>query len=80
MKSKLILILAALALTFVSADATTKTPRSTIKVMFIEQPNGDYRLFLFGSDRALVCEEKDIKIVEQGDAVNPVVLSCDHSK
>lgn len=76
MKTKLILAL--LALTFVSADATTKTPKSTIRVMFIEQANGDYRLFLFGSDRALVCEEKDIRVVEQGDAINPVVLECKH--
>jgi len=80
MKTKLIYILAALALTFVSADATTKQPKSTIRFEYMEQANGDYRLFIFASGRALVCEEKDIKVVEQGDAVNPVVLSCDHSK
>jgi hypothetical protein len=77
---KLKLILALLALTFVSADATTKTPRSTIKVMFIEQPNGDYRLYLFGSNRSLICEEKAITVIQQGDAVSPLVISCDHSK
>lgn len=77
---KMKLILALLALTFVSADATTKQPKSTIRFEYMEQANGDYRLFLFGSDRSLVCEEKDIRVVEQGDAVNPVVLSCDHSK
>ena len=78
MKTKLLYILAALALTFVSADATTARPKSTIRVMFIEQANGDYRLFLFGSNRALICEEKPIQIVQQGDAISPLVLECNH--
>jgi hypothetical protein len=74
---KAIYFTAALLLVFASAGATTRT-RSKIEIVYQPQPNGDYRLFLFGSDRTLVCEEKPIKVVEQGDAVNPVVLECRH--
>jgi len=75
MKSKLIYILVLLALTFASAGATNQ-PKTSIRVFFQEQANGDYRLYLFGSNRALVCEEKPIQIIQQGDAINPVVLEC----
>lgn len=53
---------------------------SRVRPEFKEDANGDYRLALFGSARALVCEEKDIRIVQQGDAVNPVVLECRHAR
>lgn len=76
MKSKLIYCLAAL-LAFSAAGATTGRS-SSIKVVYIPQDNGDYRLYLFGSDRKLVCEEKSIQVVQQGDAVNPVVVECKH--
>jgi hypothetical protein len=84
--SKSIYILAGL-LTFASAGAgttrtggTTRAPgRARIEVVYQPQPNGDYRLYLFGSDRTLVCEEKDITMIQQGDAVSPLVLSCDHT-
>ena len=79
MKTKLLYILA-LTLTFASTQATSTHSTRTIKTVFIEQPNGDYRIYLFGSGKSLVCEEKNITIVSQGDAVNPVVLSCDHTK
>ena len=52
--------------------------RTKIEIVYEPQANGDYRLFLFGSDRSLVCEEKPIQIVNQGDAMNPVVLECKH--
>jgi hypothetical protein len=75
---KAIYILAAL-LTFAAAGATTgRQPKAHIQIVYQEQPNGDYRLYLFGSDRTLVCEEKPITIVQQGDAVSPVVLECRH--
>ena len=71
-------ILAALVLfSFVSADATSKH-KSSIEMIYQPLPNGDFRLSLYGSDRALVCEEKDIKIIQQGDAVNPLVFECKH--
>ena len=70
---------AALLLTFGAANsAPRESTKTRIEMVFTEQLNGDYRLYLFGSNRALVCEEKDIKIVQQGDAVSPVVLECKH--
>ena len=75
--NKTIYIIAGLLLAFASADSTPR-PKSTIKMFYQEQPNGDYRLYLFGANRALVCEEKSIQIVEQGDAVNPLVIECKH--
>lgn len=75
MKNTIFLLLA-----FASAGAATHTtPKAKIQLIYQAQPNGDYRLFLFGGDKALVCEEKDIKIVSQGDAVNPLIIACDHS-
>ena len=68
----------ALILTFAAASGTTRTSKSKIEIVYQGQANGDYRLFLFGSDRALVCEEKAISVVQQGDAVNPVVIECKH--
>ncbi len=77
MKSKYLYILAAL-LAFGAAGATSSRTKSTINVVYVPQANGGYRLFLFGGDRTLVCEEKPLRIVEQGDAINPVVLECKH--
>jgi hypothetical protein len=77
MKSKLIFALAIVVLVFASAGATTGH-KATIHTIIQEQANGDYRLFIFGSDRILVCEEKPIQVVEQGDALNPVVIECKH--
>lgn len=74
---KFIYIAAAL-LAFAAAGAATGRTKSTINVVYVPQANGDYRLFLFGGDRALVCEEKPLRIVEQGDAINPVVIECKH--
>lgn len=71
-----LLYLGAVLLTFAAADAAVR--KSTIRVVYIPQENGDYRLFLFGSDRSLVCEEKDIRVVAQGDAINPLVVECKH--
>ena len=77
MRNKLIILAALLILSFAASDATS-TRKSEIKMIYQPQPNGDYRLFLFGPDRTLVCEEKAITVVEQGDAVNPVVIECKH--
>ncbi len=75
---KAIYILEAL-LTFAASNATTtRQPKAHIQIVYQETGNGNYRLYLFGSDRALVCEEKPITIVQQGDAVSPVVLECKH--
>lgn len=68
----------ALLLTFAAASGVTKTSKSKIEIVYQGQANGDYRLFLFGSDRTLVCEEKSISVVQQGDAVDPVVIECKH--
>ncbi len=57
----------------------TLAQKETIRVKFAEQPSGDYRLFLYGSNRSLVCEEQDIHIIQQGDAVNPLILECQHA-
>lgn len=73
---KIIYIGAALLLTFASAGGAGR--KSSIKIVYLPQENGDYRIYLFGSDRSLVCEEKAIKVLEQGDAVNPVVIECKH--
>ena len=91
MKTKLIYIataaVAILILAFASAGATgrqvgrqasSRQARPTISIQYISLPNGDYKLYLFASDRELVCEEKTIQVVEQGDAVSPVVLECRH--
>ena len=73
---KLIYFGALLLLTFASAGGAAR--KSTIRVVFTEQANGDYRVFLFGSDRSLVCEESKVRVVQQGDAVNPLVIECQH--
>ena len=75
---KAIYVIAVFLLVLASANGTTTRPKSTIKMFFQGQPNGDYRLYLFGSDRALVCEEKDVQVIQQGDAVNPIVIECKH--
>lgn len=72
------LYIGAALLTFAAAGAATSRSKASIHVVYLPQENGDYRLFLFGSDRTLVCEEKAIKVVEQGDAVNPLVIECKH--
>jgi hypothetical protein len=77
MKQKLIFAAALLVLTFAASDATTAR-KGSIKIVYQADANGDFRVFLFGSDRALVCEEKAIQVASQGDAVNPVILSCKH--
>ena len=78
MKTKLIYILAAF-LTFAASNATTtRQPKAHIQIVYQETGNGDYRLYLFGSERALVCEEKAITVVQQGDAVSPLVIECLH--
>ena len=79
MKTKLIYIIAAF-LTFAASDATTtrQDKKAHIQIVYQETGNGDYRLYLFGSERALVCEEKAITVVQQGDAVSPLVLECSH--
>jgi hypothetical protein len=77
MKTKLIYA-ACLLLAFGAASGTGRTTKTKIEMVYTELPNGDYRLYLFGSDRVLVCEEKPITIVQQGDAVSPVVLECKH--
>lgn len=76
MKTKLVYIAALLVLVFASANATGH--KSSVTIVYQPQANGDYRLFLFGADRTLVCEEKSIQIVEQGDAINPLVVECKH--
>ncbi len=75
---KLIYIGAAALLTFAAAGAVTTTHKAKIQIVYQEQSNGDYRLYLFGSERSLVCEEKSVRIVEQGDAVSPLVIECKH--
>jgi hypothetical protein len=77
MKTKLLYILAVLALTFVSADATTQH-KATIRTELMEDSNGDYVLSIYGTDHILVCEEKPITIEAQGDAMHPIVLQCKH--
>lgn len=74
---KLIYIGAAALLTFAAAGAAT-SHKAKITLVYEPQSNGDYRIFLFGEDRTLVCEEKNITVVSQGDAVNPLVLECKH--
>ena len=78
MGRKLLYIAASLLLVFASADATSRTSTNKIQIVYEPQENGDYRLFLFGSNRTLVCEEKRLRIVQDGDAINPVVIECKH--
>jgi hypothetical protein len=78
MKSKIVYIVAGLVLVFASAAATTAKPKPSFHAFIEEQDNGDYRLYIFGSNRSLVCEEKTITVISQGDALSPVVLECKH--
>lgn len=80
MKAKLIYGIAALILVFASANGASRGAKSSIHMEYVPQPdgNGDYMLYIFASDRLLVCEEQKIRIVEQGDALHPVVLECSH--
>ncbi|MDE2020998.1 MAG: hypothetical protein KGJ13_11730, partial [Patescibacteria group bacterium] len=64
---KLIYLAAGLLLTFAAASGATR--RESIKMVYVPQANGDYRLYIFGSDRQLVCEEKPVTVAEQPDAV-----------
>jgi hypothetical protein len=77
MKSKLIYAGAVLVMAFAAAGGAT-SHKATIKTLMQEDANGDYRLFIFGSDRILVCEEKPIKLISQGDSINPIVIECRH--
>jgi hypothetical protein len=78
-KTKLVYTAALVLLTLATAQSTgTRYARSKIELVYQGQPNGDYKLYLFGSDRTLVCEEKNITIAQQGDAINPVVIECKH--
>ena len=61
-----------------AAGTGARSARSKIEIIYQGQSNGDYRIFLFGSDRALVCEEQHLRVVSDGDAVNPVVIECKH--
>ena len=71
----------ALLLSFVAAGATSRSaPKSQINMEYRPQANGDYRLFIFASDRLLVCEEQLIRVVQQGDAINPLVIECKHAE
>lgn len=80
MGRKSLYIAAVLLMVFASANATSHTTKSSIHVEYIPQPNGngDYLLYIFASDRMLVCEEKAVKIVDQGDAIHPIILECKH--
>lgn len=78
MTNKLMIAAALLLLTFAASDATT-AHKSKIEMIYQPQPNGDFRLSLYGSDRTLVCEEQALKIVQDGDAINLVVIECKHS-
>ncbi len=78
MKSKLTILGAILALSFIASDATTTRPKSRIQVVYQEQENGDYRLYVFASDRSLICEEKPVTVLAQPDAVSPLVIECKH--
>ncbi len=75
---KAIYIIAALLLAFASADGTTRAPKAQIQMIYQPLANGDFRLSLYGSDKTLLCEEKDIQIIQQGDAVNPIIIECKH--
>jgi hypothetical protein len=73
-------ILTAAVLTFASVDAGSRqSAKARIEIVYQGQENGDYRLYLFGSGRALVCEEQAVQVVEQGDAIRPMVLECKHN-
>jgi hypothetical protein len=61
-----------------ASSVGTRATKAKIEMIYQGQSNGDYRLFLFGSERSLVCEEQHLHIVEDGDAVNPVVIECKH--
>jgi hypothetical protein len=61
-----------------ASSVGTRTAKAKIEMIYQGQSNGDYRLFLFGSERSLVCEEQHLHIVADGDAVNPVVIECKH--
>jgi hypothetical protein len=74
MKAKYLYLFAAF-LAFGSAGAVTN---DDVRTYYEGKENGDFKLYLFGSHRALVCEEKDIQIIDQGDAIHPVILECKH--
>ena len=70
MKMFLFLLMICVALTVRVYTEETQTK-------LVESPNGDYKLYIYGG-RKLVCEEQPLKIVEDGDAVNPIVIECKH--
>lgn len=57
--------------------STLKGLGSQIETRMDEQANGDYQLRVYGG-RRMVCEEKDVRIVRQPDAEEPMVVECKH--
>jgi hypothetical protein len=55
-------------------------PASAVETQLIEDHDtGDWRFYIYGK-RKMVCEEKAIRITNQGDAENPISLECRHAK
>lgn len=77
MKARAVYIIVIAMVALAALCPAARAPKARIDMVYLPQPGG-YRLFLFGTERALVCEEKNITVVEQGDAVNPLVLECKH--
>ena len=79
MKTKLIYLFALLILVFVSAGATSKSPREGIHMYYQPEENGDYKIYLFPTGKVLVCEEQPLKLIEPADPTHdPLVIECRH--
>ena len=58
-------------------DECKATLKAQLQTVFREQANGDYELAVYGG-RRMVCEEKDVVIAHQPDAIEPLVVDCKH--
>lgn len=71
----LVYIIAALALVFASADATSRKSGDKLQIVYREQPSGEWQMFVFGATK---CDHKNIQVIYPKDPpTQPIEIECD---
>lgn len=71
---KTIYIVAALLLSFASADATSRKSGDKIQVVYREQGTGEWQMFVFG---ASCPDHKNMQVIYPKDPTQPIEIECD---